>query len=178
MAPDPRLSAALGTLREHLQADAEVTRAANAEPSDDAYIAIRDAATAYYLPGSGLEPISGRFAIAGNVRAAEELLPADDIAPAPVFAVALVPDGVVALVGSMRDPNGTVIAEALLLTESGSSWRVAGRAGRDHSAPKLDFIGTGGASVDVDAASGAELIGSPAAPADKRLLEDWANDHT
>jgi|GEM_PF-3311144 len=177
MAIDPRLNAALEDLREHLQADANVTRAANAEPSDDSYIAIRDAAAAYYLPGSGLEPISGRFAIAGQTRPASELLPADDIAPAVVFAVAHVPEGALALVGGMRDPRGMTIAEALVLAESGGSWRVAGRAGRDFAATKLAFIGTGGAAVDLDEAAGAELVSSPVAAKDKELLEEWLHEH-
>ncbi|MGC4174837.1 hypothetical protein [Demequina sp.] len=177
MATDPRVTAAIDAVTAHLAADAAVTRAANAEPSDDAYIAVREDAQRHYAPGSGLSPLSGRFAVPGQVRAASALLPAGDVAPAKVFALASVADSVIALVGSLRDPQGGIVAEALLLEPHGQTWLVAGRAARDHLAPGLSFTSTGGAPVPLDLATAATLIAEPASANEAALVKEFINDH-
>lgn len=177
MAADSGLSDAITQVRAHLEADAAVTKAALSEPSDDAYLALKARAQEFYAQGSQLGPIAGRFAQPGG-NANSTMLDSGDIAVAQLFALARVPDGLLAIVGSMRDAAGAIVAEALLFRDSDGGWRITGRAAREHLAPGLEFVSTGGEPVPFASASDAQLLTRPASTKDASTLEEWINDHT
>jgi hypothetical protein len=172
VAVDERIERARAALGEALAADAAVTVAALSEKSDDRYLEVERRARATYAPGSGLGPGSGRFAVPGGEKPAAMILPADGIEAAPVFAIGRQGDAAVALVGRMRDAQGSAIAEALLLREIDGVWLIAGRMARGFG-QDVKFESLGGADFDPADVSEPSVERVPASATDAAYVEGW-----
>jgi hypothetical protein len=162
-------------LRDYLETDAELAVAALGEPDDDTYLAVEARAKSQYVQGpSPLGPSETRWATPGGQSPAATIDVSDSVRAGALYAVASAgSDAWLALVGDKRDPSGAALGGAVLVRRTPDGLRVAGRASLDPFSASITWEQSGGETVDLDTAEGAEIVQAPTIPAHAEFVERW-----
>jgi hypothetical protein len=176
VAPDERLTEVVDFLRDFLAADTALARAALGEPDDDTYLAIEARARARYATDVPvpLGPLESRWAVPGGSSPHATIDVSDSVGVAPLYAVTEIADaegGWIGYAGGKRDPQGTLLAQALEVTRDGGRLLVRGMAARNRLPDGAAWEATGGVPVRLGApVAGGVILQLPQRAEDAEFL--------